>query len=178
MRFSRFLILIVFLISCTSDLDFSQYEKTEVTQVFTVASFYYNVNQKAFLNDTGTQEIPILFRESEFDVFTVERITKFTTKVEYNIEYKNTFDRDFIITFDFLNDANPTQSRSFTATQNNEGKQQFVFQGADLELLKQSNRIKVSINLQPSTTLLDSNKEVLLSLKSAFVVTLEIGKND
>lgn len=178
MRFSRFLILIVFLISCTSDLDFSQYEKTEVMQVFTVASFYYNVNQKAFLNDTGTQEIPILFRESEFDVFTVERITKFTTKVEYNIEYKNTFDRDFIITFDFLNDANPTQSRSFTATQNNEGKQQFVFQGADLELLKQSNRIKVSINLQPSTTLLDSNKEVLLSLKSAFVVTLEIGKND
>lgn len=178
MRFPRFLILIVLLSSCASDLDFNQYEKTELTQVFTIASFYYNINQKAFLNDAGTQEIPVLLRESVFDVFTVERITKFTTKVEYNIEYQNTFDRDFTITFDFFNDTSPTQSRSFVATRNSEGKQQFIFQGADLESLKQSNRIKITINLQPSTTLLDSNKEAILSLKSASVVTLEIGKND
>lgn len=178
MRFPRFLILIVLLISCASDLDFNQYEKAEVTQVFTVTSFYYNVNQKAFLNDAGNQEIPVLFRESEFDVFTVERITKFITKLEYNIEYKNTFDRDFTITFDFLNDANPAQSRSFVARQKYEGKKQFIFQGADLESLKQSNRLKVTIALEPSSTLLDIDVESLLSLKSVSVVTLEIGKND
>lgn len=175
MRYFPFLLLVIFFNSCASELDFNQVEETELTQVLTVSSFYYNVNQRGFLNDTGTVENLSVSNESKFDIFSVNYIDKNIIKLEYDLKYENTFNRDFNIIFDFLdvNDT-PVQSRTIIAAKNNISKERFIFQGADLEALKATFKIRVTMNLASSSTLLDINDEVKLSLKSAVIATFKI----
>lgn len=97
------LILSFFIVfSCTEKLDFNQIEDYVYEPIFSLALTYFSVLPFQFFNSTGVQEYEIMHVD-DFQAFQQDFVRSNVLKVDFNAEYKNEFDRDVTILFEFLN---------------------------------------------------------------------------
>ncbi|ARV16681.1 hypothetical protein [Polaribacter sp. SA4-12] len=91
--------------SCVGNLDFTQIEDYSVTPEYTVSLTYFTILPFQFFNQSGIQE----FEKTDitdFRIFENSYIRKNLVKVDFNVEIKNEFDRDFTLQIAFLDDNN------------------------------------------------------------------------
>ena len=155
--------------SCTGDVDFDQAKNIELNQNFTTSFIYLNVNQNKFLNSNASAEIPILTDISTIDIFDSKYFEDNLVKTTINFQIENSFDRDFDIEFSFLN-VDDVEMNSFIVSVPNNSNQIHLqnFEGLDLLSLKFSEKLRITINLQPSSdsSMLTQNTEMKLAIKS------------
>ena len=91
--------------SCVDNLDFSQIEDYSITPEYTVSLTYFTVLPFQFFNQAGVQESQ-KSDITEFRVFENSYTRKNLVKVDFSVEIKNEFDRDFTLQITFLDDNN------------------------------------------------------------------------
>ncbi len=89
------------LTSCSETLDFDQIEDYVYEPIFTSALTFFSVSPFQFFNPSGVQEIEITHID-DFQAFQKDFVKKNVVKVDFNAAYKNEFDRDVTIIFEFL----------------------------------------------------------------------------
>ncbi|MET2985797.1 hypothetical protein [Aureibaculum conchae] len=157
------------LMSCASDVDFDQAKNIELNQNFTTSFIYLNVDQNKFLNSDASAEIPILTDISTIDIFDSKYFEDNLVKTTINFQIENSFDRGFDIEFSFLN-TDDVEMNSFIVSVPNNSNQIHLqsFEDLDLLSLKFSEKLRITINLQPSSdsSMLMQNTEMKLAIKS------------
>lgn len=159
----------MFLISCTSDVDFDQIKNTEVNQRLTASFIYLSVDQNTFLNANGTSEINAFSSQNNFDILSSDYFKDYLVQTNFTFTIENSFDRSFEIEFSFLDyrniitntfTVNVPRNTNFTHVQN--------YQGVDLLSLLVAKELKLTMNLQPSSdsSILDKNIEMNFEVKS------------
>jgi hypothetical protein len=89
--------------SCVDNLDFSQIEDYSITPEYTVSLTYFTILPFQFFNQTGVQESQKT-DITDFRVFDNSFTRDNLVKVDFNVEIKNEFDRNFTLQIDFLNE--------------------------------------------------------------------------
>jgi len=167
------LLVIIFLYSCSSNLDFRQVDDIEISQNVVVTGIYFQANQTQFLNTSGTTEINEVSIVSTFDLFKGDYIKDNLVKVVFDFELENTFNRDFEVEIIFLDDTNrETQLILLPVFQNASDMSTVTFEGSDLESLKTSTFVNLKATLSPGAAIIDINTTQLLTLKSTAKFTL------
>lgn len=150
-----FLSLLIF-VSCSSDLDFDQANDIELRPVVVgnLASFDVVANQ--FVNNGLEQTVSI--DTPELGVFDDTFFKKNLIQTDLFFEVDNTINRAFELQLFFLDNANAPVSSirmdipAYTGTPN-VTTQTVIYQGANLDLLKQSKKIAFVITLLPGPPL-------------------------
>lgn len=111
--------------SCVDNLDFSQIEDYSVSPEYTVSLTYFSILPFQFYNLAGNQESQKT-DITDFRVFQNSYIRKNLVKVDFNVEIKNEFDRDFTLQIDFLNE-NMNLTHSFNELKVNANNLNYTF---------------------------------------------------
>lgn len=155
--------------SCTGDIDFDQANNIELNQNFTTSFINLNVGQNKFLNSDASAEVPVLVDTSTLDIFNSEYFQDNLVKTIFNFQIENSFNRDFDIEFSFLNaDDKVTNSFNINVPKNTNQRYLQNFEGLDMLSLKFAQKIRITINLQPSSdaSILSEDIEMKLAIKS------------
>jgi len=157
-------------LSCTSNVDFNQVDDIEVNQNFTFSFIYLNANQNNFLNADGTSETNSLSDSRNIDIFKLDYFQENLIEVNFNFEIENTFNRDFELEFTFLNaDDAITTNFMINIPSNSKLSHLETYEGLDLLSLKLTEKVKITVDLQPSSdaSILNRDDETELTIKSS-----------
>ena len=164
--------LSVFFFSCSSDLDFDQVNdlKLEPVVVANLASFDIPANQFVI----GGVEQPLVGDVMNFKVFNNVDFINNISRTDLYFEYNNTINRGFSINL-YLLDANnvklytiPFTVPAYAPGQSPVTKTE-VFENAQLDILKQTQKIAFVIALMPGIPLTDSSLGSLKMRSSATI---------
>lgn len=158
------------ILSCTGDVDFDQAKNIELNQNFSSTFVFLNVDQNNFLNTDASTEIATLTDISTIDIFDSEYFQDNLVKTIFNFKIENTFNRDFILELYFLNADNAITNSFSIDVPNNSNITHFEsYDGLDLLSLKFSEKLKITIQLQPSldSSILTNGVGMDLTLKSS-----------
>jgi hypothetical protein len=179
MNFSKrisFVLCVLFVISCSQKLDFSQIEDYIASPIYTSSLTYFKVTPGNFIDAATGNEIELPADISDFRVFENEFIRKYLVKAVFNVEIKNELDRDITLQFNILDDTNNPvyQFEQLNITANT---LDFIYEET-LEISTNENilnatRISIKINLSPSITSLDINDTSEFEFKSAVTLFIE-----
>jgi hypothetical protein len=159
-KFLKIFILSIFLISCSSDLDFNQVNdlKLEPVIVSNLASFDVQANQFV----VGGVEQTVSGDLMNFDVFKQPFLDQNLNRADFYFEINNTINRGFKVNLILL-DANnnplytiPFDIPPYTGTPNKITPTE-IFQNAKLDLLKNTSKIAFVVNLLPGPPLTSSS---------------------
>lgn len=151
-------ILSVFFLSCSSDLNFDQVNdlKLEPIVVANLASFDIQANQFVI----GGTEQPAVGDVMNFKVFNDQDFTNNLIKTDLYFEFNNTINRAFTANLYFL-DANNTKlyqiSIAVPANTSSPITHTETFENAKLDILKKTQKIAFTIALMPGIPLTDSS---------------------
>ncbi len=103
------LIMALFTVSCVEDLDFDQVEDVVLTPVYEVDFIYSTFDTREFIDPNIDPSITIpqvaVDDTLNYDLLGTDFIVDNLERVELTFEFRNTIERDFDLTFGFLNDA-------------------------------------------------------------------------
>ncbi|MEE9408758.1 MAG: hypothetical protein V3V28_11865 [Polaribacter sp.] len=160
-------------ISCADNLDFNQIDDYNATPAITSSLIYFTVLPIQFFDATGTALVFEVIDESEIRVFDNDFVRDKFVKVDFNIEIKNEFDRDFAIQIDLLNGNNTITHRfdelEILANNLTFTNKQTVEVSANLNI-KNSTRIRVTIKIENTTTPLDKENTDKFEFKSSATI--------
>jgi hypothetical protein len=153
-----FLALVSF--SCASDLDFDQVNDVKLEPAYVTNLAYFDVPANDFV--TGGTEQTLTFDEQTVDLFNDDFFRDNLVKTEFFFEFNNTINRAYavdIILFN-ANDA-PLYTMHFdvpanTGVENLVTKTE-VFEGAKLDLLKNTVKMAFVLRLLPGPVLSESS---------------------
>lgn len=170
------LLCILFVISCSQKLDFSQIEDYIASPIYTSSLAYFKVTTSKFIDaDTGN-EIDLPADVSDFRVFENEYIKKNLVKAIFNVEIKNELDRDITLEFTLLDDDNNLvyqfEQLNITANTLNFTYEETVAVSTNENILN-TTRVSVKMNLSSSPTPLDPNDTSEFEFKSAITLFIE-----
>jgi hypothetical protein len=164
--------LSVFFISCSSDLDFDQVNdlKLEPIVVANLASFDIQANQFVI----GGVEQPVTGDVMDFKVFNNVDFTTNLSRADFFFEFNNTINRAYTINL-YLLDANnvklytiPFVVPAYTPGQLPVTKTE-IFENANLDILKQTQKIAFVVTMLPGPPLTDSSLGSLKLRSSATI---------
>lgn len=159
-RFFGIFILSVLFLSCSSDLDFDQVNDLELKPVVVanLASFDISANQFVI----GGVERPLFVDVMNFKVFNDPDFTNNLSRTDLYFEFSNTITRAYTINL-YLLDANDTRLYTissaisgYTGSPNVVTKTE-VFENAQLDILKNTQKIAFFVELLPGIPLTDSS---------------------
>lgn len=171
-KFFGIFILSLLFFSCSSDLDFDQANDLELKPVVVanLASFDIPANQFVI----GGVEQPFVGDVMNFKVINDPDFTNNLSRTDLYFEFDNTINRAFTINLYFL-DANdailyniPIAIPAYTGSPNVVTKTE-VFENAQLDILKQTQKIAFVIALMPGIPLTDSSLGSLKMRSSATI---------
>lgn len=93
-------LFIILLSSCVDDIDFNQADDLKLTPAFSVSLMNFTVKQDQLV--VGGVELDLPAQKSEFTFLNNSTARENLTKVEFDFEVLNEFNREFIIEFRFL----------------------------------------------------------------------------
>jgi len=169
--FGIFILSLLFL-SCSSDLDFDQVNDLELKPILVanLASFDIKANQFVI----GGVEQALVGDVMNFKVFNDPDFINNISRTDLNFEFDNTINRAFTINLSFL-DANdailytiPIAIPAYTGSPNVVAKKE-IFENAQLDILKQTQKIAFVIALMPGIPLTDSSLGSLKMRSSATI---------
>lgn len=171
-KFCGIFILSVLFLSCSSDLDFDQVNdlKLKPVVVANLASFDIQANQFVI----GGVEQPLVGDVLNFKVFNDEDFTNNLSRTDLYFEFNNTINRAFTINL-YLLDANdaklytiPFFIPAYSGSSNLITKTE-VFENAQLDILKNTQKIAFVIAMMPGIPLTESSLGSLKMRSSATI---------
>jgi hypothetical protein len=160
--------------SCVDNLDFSQIEEYSLTPEYTVSLTYFTVLPFQFFNQAGIQE-SVKSDITDFRVFENSYTRDHLVKVDFNVEIKNEFDRDFTLQITFL-DNNMNVTHRFNEINVNANNLNYKFDET-VEVstnpnVKNTSRVRVVI-IDNSTTPIDASATTEIEFKSSAKIYID-----
>ncbi len=173
------LFLLLSIVSCTKDIDFTQGEDLEVNPVMETSLIYFNEAATSF-NDIGVATAVVLTDEVVLNVFNTAFFVENVTQSDVVMALTNSINRGFEIRVQCLNNANQLQhqfSFSVPASPDNlpvETVHTEVFQGPTLNALKRTTKLVFTVEMQAGEPLTASSLgRIALRSKGVFYLTIE-----
>ncbi len=174
-KFLGIVVLSVLFLSCSSNLDFNQVNdfKSEPIAVANLATFDLQANQFVI----GGIEQPVVGDVVNFKVFDNVDFAHNTQKVDLYFEFNNTIGRAYVINL-YLLDANnvklytiPFNIPAYSGSSNLITKTE-IFENANLDILKKSQKIAFVVSMLPGIPITDSSLGSLKMRSSATIYLL------
>lgn len=182
MKFLKILLLVFitfFAVSCVKDVDFDQANDITLTPSYIVSLVNFKIPQTNLIDRVTGNEVLTITDESDIKILRTEEAQKYLEKLLLKVEIANTFNRDFIMTFNFLDD---NDIATYKPIQLSVSAQDLAFKHEE-EILVVSNssflkttKVKATLQLQPSAdgSVIDTRKDDTFTLKSAATVFLRV----
>ena len=160
---SQFIVLlfsVLFLFSCSSDLDFNQTKNLRLEPAYVANLVYFDIPAREFV--TNGIEVPQFIDRSTVDIFNNSFFVTNLTKVDFDFEITNTIGRAYVLDVRLFN-SNGVQldviSIAIPAYYGavNVVNQKEVFQGTRLTTLKNTTRIDMTVRMAPGTALTETS---------------------
>lgn len=142
--------------ACVKDVDFEQAENISISPALEVSIIHFEEHVGAFLNDAGVELITV--RDSiDIEIFNDPFVVDNLVKADFLFETTNTINRAYKAEIDFYNDLYELQHNfnfGVGASNNNQDivvEYVEVFEGQDLEALKTTTNLVLTLTLQPSS---------------------------
>tara|TARA_B100000787_G_C16199059_1_gene303389 strand:- start:4072 stop:4614 length:543 start_codon:yes stop_codon:yes gene_type:complete len=177
-RFKKIILFftIILFVSCVDNLYFDQ-ANFEIEPVINAPLVYFELNQNSFFNETTTLEISSITDISSFEVLKLPDLRNNLIKAIFTFEVKNSFDRNFEINVDFLDD-NDNITYSISDIDLSPGNLNYrvidTLQIATSPIFLNTKKIRVDVNLIPSSSQIDPNIYEILQFKSTGTFHLSI----
>ena len=170
------LLLSLFSISCSSDLDYNQVNNFKMKPVIVANLTYFDIAANKFV-DNGIEQ-KVAFDAQDFDVFRDSFFRDNLKRADFYFEITNTINRDFTLSIVLLDiNDQPLYVIPFTIPAYNGTPktitQTEIFENAKLDLLKKSRRMGFVVAMAPGPAL-NANSQGSLKLRSSATVYLEI----
>ncbi|KGL62824.1 hypothetical protein [Polaribacter sp. Hel1_85] len=170
-----FLCCFFFIVSCTDNLDFSQIEDYNATPEYTTSLTYFTVLPFQFFNQLGVQENEKT-DITDFKIFENSYFRDNLVKIDFNVEIKNEFDRDFTIQIVFLNQNN-SATHTFQEINVNANNLDYKFQET-VEVSTNSNvkntvKVRITVKIVNSTVQLDPADTSEFEFKSSAKIYID-----
>lgn len=169
-------LLIMFSVSCSSNLDFSQANNLKLQPVIVANLTYFDIAANEFV-DNGIEQ-KVAFDTQDFDVFRDSFFRDSLKRADFFFEIDNTVNRAFTINIVLL-DVNdqplyfiPFTIPAYNGTPKTITKTE-VFEDLNLELLKNTKSMGFVIAMAPGPAL-DGSSQGSLKLRSSATVYFEI----
>lgn len=172
-----FIILSLFFVSCSSDLNFDQVDDFKLQPVLVGNLAYFNVPANQFV-DNGVEQI-ITSDVQEFDVFKEKFLRDDVVKAEFDFEIENTINRAFTVKLLLISEDNKTLETitllvpAYSGSSNVIKYPTEVFENQRLALLKQTTKAGFVLQMDAGPPL-NENSPGSLKLRSGATVYMEI----
>lgn len=171
--------------SCIKDVDFSQAENLSISPALEVSVLHFEEPASTFLDNDGLELITVT-DSVNIEIFSDDFVVNNLIKADFTFETTNTINRAYDAQIDFYNDLYELQ-HTFNfgvgaSTNNQEVVVEYieVFEGLELEALKTTTNLVLTLTLHPSTdgSTLDENSFGNLELKSKASFYFEINTSE
>ena len=169
-----FVLCIIFCFNaCVKDVDFDQAEDLTISPALEVSVIHFEEPANTFVDDNG-MELETVIDSVGIEIFNDEFVMDNLVKADFSFLTTNTINRAFQSQIDFYNDLYELQHTfSFgvgASTNNQEVVVEYVevFEGQDLDALKATTNLVLTLTLMPSSdgSVLDENSSGNLKLHS------------
>ncbi|MDG5492488.1 hypothetical protein [Psychroserpens sp. SPM9] len=178
--FGLICLMLIFLNSCVSDVDFDQTENILPTPVFESSLMYSNLEAPNFIDEATQQEVIILTDTTRLEYINSDFFVDQLIKTNLNFQFANSLDRHFSIDFEFVNDADelrylaeievpPGQPNAPSVVVSN-----FLIEEPELSVFEEATKLIFKITLPPSTNPIDTNTLGRLELDSKVTFYFEL----
>lgn len=173
-------IVFIFLsVSCTSNLDLDIAKQLDIYPILETDILYFDIYNNNLIDSNGAFKQQIIDTVG-FSVFKDEKIRDSYIKAEIVVAYKNSFNRQFDVEFNFIDDNNqPVETGSFlidAASRNTDevsGEHIFIFNKDDNPSFVNFRKIVVKIEINP-TIIPVENKKLHIQSKGIFYSKITI----
>ncbi|MFV8269734.1 hypothetical protein ACNQGP_07335 [Flavobacterium sp. GT2N3] len=152
--------LILFLSSCASDLDYNQVNDIKLEPVFISNLAYFDIQANQFV--TGGVEQNVIYAAPTVAIFNEKFFRDNLKRVDIFFEFNNTIRRDYKIDLVFMDRNNqPVHStnfflRAYSGAENLVTKTE-IFENASLDLLKRTTNIAFTLTMLSGPQLSESS---------------------
>jgi hypothetical protein len=160
---SQFIVLlfsVLFLFSCSSDLDFNQTKNVRLEPTYVANLVYFDIPASEFV--TNGIETPQFTDRSTVDIFNNTFFVNDLVKVDLDFEINNTIARAYILDVKLFNSSGIQLDNISIAVPAYSGAasvitQKEIFQGTRLTTLKNTTRIEMALRMASGTALTESS---------------------
>ena len=170
-KFFGIFILSILSFSCSSDLDFNQFNKLKLEPVFVANLASFDIPANEFV--IGGIERNVAGDVLDFNVFRNTYFNNALTKADFFFEINNTINRAFEIKLTLLDVNNtPLYTIPFDIPANTTISKTEIFENAKLDLLKRTTKITFVFLLPPDVPALSETSLGSLKLQSSATLYL------
>jgi hypothetical protein len=174
-KLSAILFCFFVITSCVDDLDLSQIEDYSISPEYTVSLTYFTISPPAFFNQAGTQ---ISERSDfiDFRVFENSYARDHLLKLDFYVEIKNEFDRDFTLQISFLDNSMNITHRFDDLKVNTNNLNYKFYETIEVSTnpnIKSTTKVRVVI-IDNSVKPLDASAKTELEFKSSVKIYMNV----
>jgi hypothetical protein len=162
--------------SCINNADFDQID-LNADPIVNIPLVFFELNQLDFLDDTGNVEIQTVTDISDLDFFESATFREDLRRADFFFEIRNTFPRGFRVQIDLL-DINDNSTYSFATIFVGVSEDFIEFREniiiSEVPNVLNTRKLRITINLPPSSEVLDPDVEQVLEFKSAGIFYLTL----
>ncbi len=185
LNISLVLCIILCFNACIKDVDFDQADDLAISPALEVSVIHFEEPARTFLDSDGV-ELVMVQDSVNIAIFRDQFLIDNLVKADFSFETTNTINRSYEAQIDFYNDLYELQhSFNFVvgASVNNQDivvEYVEVFEGQDLDALKATTNLVLTLTLQPSSdaSTLDEDSLGQLELKSKASFYFEINPSE
>lgn len=177
-KFFGMFILVIFSLSCSSDLDFNQVVDTKLKPVGVANLSTFSVQAHEFVDDNDNSERLVLGEIISFEMFKDPFFTRSIKRADFFVEIDNTINRSYTVSLNFF-DSNkiliytiPITVPAYSGSPNVVNKTEII-ESTNLETLKSATYFAFLIKMLPGPMLSESSQGSL-KLRSSATSYLEI----
>lgn len=171
--------------ACIKDVDFEQAENLTISPALEVSVMHFEEQASTFIDDNGVELITVT-DSVNIEIFSDQFVVDNLIKADFLFEATNTINRAYEAEIDFYDDLYQLQhsfSFSVGASTNNQDvvvEYVEVFEGQELEALKTTTNLVLSLTLQPSSdgSILTDVTPGILKLRSKASFYFEINTSE
>jgi hypothetical protein len=159
-RFTGLLFMMLFICSCSSDLDFNQTKNLQLKPTYIANLVYFDIPANEFVTN-GIESSQFIDR-STVDIFNTAFFSNDLVKVDFDFEINNTIARAYTLDVKLYNASGVQLDVISIAVPAyygapNSVTQKEVFQGTRLTTLKNTTRIDMTVRMAPGTALTETS---------------------
>ena len=161
-------LLILFFVSCISDVDFDQVNDIEIITPYFATLVYFNADSNFFLDDLQN-EVLAISDTTEHPIFKGPYTEEYLVQADFNFKMSNSFDRDITVQILFLDDfdtATYTFAPMYVSANNLNFESTQVIQEVNIPSVVSSEKIVIHLLMDLGGNSLNPNSLMSLDFQS------------
>ena len=161
-------LLILFFVSCISDVDFDQVNDIEIITPYLASLVYFNADSNFFLDDLQN-EILAISDTTEHPIFKGPYTEEYLVQADFNFKMSNSFDRDITVQILFLDDVNTTTytfAPMYVSANNLNFESTQIIQEVNIPSVVSSEKIVIHLLMDSGGNSLNPNSPMSLDFQS------------